>query len=179
MLAELGAETIDADSLVHGLLGSGSALAPAIGERFGNGMLSDDGSVNRPELGKIVFSDPSGLADLERIVHPFVIEAMHDAISRPGPDVLVLDAIKLYEAGIADDCDEVWVVNCDRETQIERIMARNGVERAEAERRIDAQPPQSEKVARADLVIENDGSIENTRRQVLSAWNRLTGEDRR
>lgn len=176
MLAELGAETIDADALVHQMMGPGSTLAPHIGERFGDATISADGSVNRPELGKIVFSDPEGLTDLERIVHPFVVKAMRDAIDRPGPDVLVLDAIKLYEAGIAAECDEVWVVNCDRETQIERVMARNDVDRPEAQRRIDAQPPQSGKVARADLVIENDGTLEATRTQVVAAWSRLTGK---
>lgn len=174
MLNELGAETIDADALVHQLMGPGSSLAPEISKRFGPETIAPDGSVNRPALGQIVFSSPDGLADLENIVHPFVIAAMREAIHRPGPDVLVLDAIKLYEAGIADDCDEVWVVNCNKETQIKRIQNRNSVDRAEAERRIDAQPPQEVKVARADLVIENDGSLDETRRQVLSAWSRLT-----
>lgn len=177
ILSELGAETIDGDALVHGLMGPGSNLAPGIRERFGTGTVASDGSINRPALGKIVFSDPHGLADLERIVHPYVVAEMRGAMHRPDPEVLVLDAIKLYEAGIADDCDEVWVVNCTRETQIARIIARNGVDRAEAERRIDAQAPQSEKVARADLVIENDGSLEETRAQVLAAWKRLTGND--
>ena len=175
MLEELGAETMDGDAQVHRLMGPGSSLAPAIRERFGDQVIAEDGSIIRPELGKIVFSDPSALEDLEQIVHPPVVAEKRAAIYRPGPDVLVLDAIKLFEAGIADDCDEVWVVNCNRETQIERIMARNGVDRAEAERRIDAQPPQSEKVARADLVIENDGELDATRRQVHEAWQRLNG----
>lgn len=174
MLEELGAETIDGDVLVHQLMGPNSILAPAIRERFGAHTVAEDGSIIRPELGKIVFSDPEALADLEAIVHPLVVAEKRAAIHRPGPDVLVLDAIKLFESGMADDCDEVWVVNCSRETQIERLMARNGIDRAEAERRIDAQPPQEEKVARADLVIENDGSLEETRAQVLAAWERLT-----
>lgn len=175
ILAELGAETIDGDALVHELMGPGSSLAPQIGERFGEATVADDGSIVRPELGKIVFSDPQALGDLEAIVHPFVVAEKRAAMHRPGPDVLVLDAIKLFEAGIAAECDEVWVVNCSRETQIGRIINRNGVDRAEAERRIDAQPPQSEKVARADFVIENDGDLSDTRRQVLAAWERLTG----
>ncbi len=177
-LAELGAETIDGDGLVHKLMGPGSSLAPAICKRFCCATVADDGSINRAELGKIVFSDPDALADLERIVHPFVVGEMRAAMNRPGPDVLVLDAIKLFEAGIADDCDEVWVVTCSRETQIERIIARNGVDRAEAERRIDAQPPQAEKVARADLVIDNGGSFDDLHEQVHAAWNRLTSNDR-
>lgn len=174
MLRDLGAETIDGDELVHQMMGPGSTLAGPIRERFGDAVIADDGSVIRPELGKIVFSDPDALADLEAIVHPLVVAEKRAAIYRPGPDVLVLDAIKLFEAGMADDCDEVWVVDCDRETQIKRLTARNGIDRAEAERRIDAQPPQSEKVARADVVIDNNGSLSDTRKQVLTAWELLT-----
>ncbi|HEX2281508.1 MAG TPA: dephospho-CoA kinase [Thermomicrobiales bacterium] len=177
MLGELGAETMDGDAMVHAMMGPGSALAPAIRARFGEATVRDDDSINRPELGKVVFSDPEALEDLEHLIHPLVVAEKRAAMYRPGPDVLVLDAIKLFEAGIAADCDEVWVVNCSRETQIERIMARNGVDRTEAERRIDAQPPQSEKVAKADVVIENDGALSDTRKQVLDAWNRLTGQD--
>lgn len=175
ILRRLGAETIDGDTLVHGLMGPESVLGPAIRQRFGETTIAADGSINRPSLGKIVFSDPAGLTALEHMVHPFVMDEMSAAIHRSGPDVLVLDAIKLFEAGIADFCDEVWVVNCSRETQIERITARNNVDRSEAVRRIDAQQPQSEKVARADLVIENDGALADTRQQVLDAWSRLTG----
>jgi dephospho-CoA kinase len=102
---------------------------------------------------------------------------MRLATEEPGPPVLVLDAIKLIEAGIADFCDEVWVTDADRETQVARIMSRNDVGRSEAERRIDAQPPQSEKLARADVVIDNAGSLEATRSQVLAAWERLTSRD--
>jgi dephospho-CoA kinase len=175
ILEELGAETIDGDALVHKLMGPGSPLAPQIRERFGDATVAEDGSINRPELGKIVFSDPKALEDLEAIVHPPVVAEKRAAMYRPGPDVLVLDAIKLFEAGLAAECDEVWVVDCDRETQVARITERNKVDRKEAERRIDAQPPQSEKVAKADLVIDNSGELSDTRRQVLEAWSRLTG----
>lgn len=177
MLNELGAETMDGDAMVHQMMGPGSELGPAIRERFGEGTVREDGSIDRAALGAIVFSDPQALADLEEMIHPRVVAEKRAAMYRPGPDVLVLDAIKLFEAGIADDCDEVWVINCSRETQIERLLKRNGIDRAEAERRIDAQPPQAEKVARADVVIENDGDLEDTRAQVLAAWKRLTGQD--
>ena len=89
----------------------------------------------------------------------------------------ILDAIKLWESGMADDCDEVWVVSAGREQQIARIIARNKVDRAEAERRIDAQPPQSEKIAKADVVIDNSGTLEETRTQVEQAWSQLTKHD--
>jgi dephospho-CoA kinase len=173
MLEELGAEAIDGDALVHRLMGPGSPLAEQIREEFGEQTVNPDGSINRPELGKVVFSDPTKLATLEAITWPPVLAAKREAIESPGPDVLILDAIKLWESGMANDCDEVWVVSADREQQIARIIARNKVDRAEAERRIDAQPPQSEKIAKADVVIDNSGTLDETREQVLAAWDRL------
>lgn len=174
MLTELGAEAIDGDQVAHQNMGPGSPLGPALVEAFGKDVLNPDGSVNRRALGAIVFSDPAKLAQLEAIAWPPVIATMRAAMAREEPPVLVLDAIKLIEAGIAAECDELWVVTCPREQQIARIMARNGVDRAEAERRIDAQPPQEEKIARADVVIHNDGTLEELREQVLAAWTRLT-----
>jgi dephospho-CoA kinase len=175
MLDELGAETIDGDRVAHQLMGPNSPLGPEISAAFGEHVIRADGSVDRAALGQIVFSDPAALARLEEIVHPPVVAHKRQRIAEPGPDVLVLDAIKLFEAGIAADCDEVWVVTCTREQQIARIIARNHVDRAEAERRINAQPPQEEKVAKADVVIDNSGALEHTREQVLSNWRRLTG----
>ncbi len=175
MLQELGAETMDGDAMVHQLMGPDSPLGDAIRERFGDSVIAEDGSIIRPELGKIVFSDPEALTDLEAIVHPPVVDAKRARIYEPGPDVLVLDAIKLFEAGLAADCDENWVVDCTRENQIERLMARNKIDLDEAIRRIDVQAPQAEKVAKADLVIDNNGTLEETREQVLRAWKRLTG----
>jgi dephospho-CoA kinase len=177
ILEDLGAEAIDGDAIVHSLMGPGSPLAPAIRAEFGVDAINADGSVNRPELGKVVFSDPAKLRALEAITWPPVLERKRAAIHEPGPDVLILDAIKLFESGMAEDCDEIWVVTAPREQQIERVMARNSVDRTEAERRIDAQPPQEEKVARADTVIANDGSLDDLERQVRVAWQRLTAND--
>jgi dephospho-CoA kinase len=177
MLQELGAETIDGDQIVHQLMGPNSPLADELRAAFGDAIVREDGSINRPELGKIVFSDPAKLAMLEQIVWPPVVAHKLARINEPGPDVLVLDAIKLFEAGMAKHCDEVWVVDSTREQQIERIMRRNNVDRAEAERRIDAQPPQQAKLAKADVVIDNSGSVEATREQVLREWRRLTAHD--
>ena len=174
MLRELGAETIDGDAVVHELMGPGSPLAPRIRAAFGDAVIRGDGSIDRPALGRIVFSDPAALRRLEEITHPPVLARKRARIHEPGPDVLVLDAIKLFEAGMAADCDEVWVVICAREQQIARLMARNGIVHAEAERRIDAQPPQAEKIARADVVIDNSDTLERTRAQVLAQWQRLT-----
>lgn len=175
MLEELGAEALDGDAIAHQLMGPGSPLADDIRAAFGAQAVNPDGSINRPELGKVVFSDPAKLQRLEDIVWPPVLARKREAIHQPGPDVLILDAIKLFESGMADDCDEVWVVTSPREVQIERIIARNKVDRAEAERRIDAQPPQEEKVAKADLVIENSGTLDDLEHQVREAWEKLKG----
>jgi dephospho-CoA kinase len=177
MLTELGAEAIDGDQAAHTNMGPNSPLGPALVAEFGEGVLNPDGSVNRPALGAIVFSDPARLACLEEIAWPPVLATMRAAMAREEPPVLVLDAIKLIEAGIAAECDELWVVACPREQQIARIIARNNVDRAEAERRIDAQPPQWEKIAVADVVIHNDGTLNELASQVVVAWERLTEAD--
>jgi dephospho-CoA kinase len=179
MLTGLGAEAIDGDSLAHANMGPNSPLSNALVAEFGPQVVNPDGSINRPALGAIVFSDPTKLARLEAIAWPPVLATMRAAMAREVPPVLVLDAIKLIEAGIAAECDELWVVTCSREQQIARIIARNQVDRSEAVRRIDAQPPQSEKVALADVVIDNSGTLDGTHVQVVDAWKRITCDETR
>jgi dephospho-CoA kinase len=169
ILADLGADTIDADELVHEMMGPDSELAEPLATEFGPDVVNDDSSINRPALGNLVFADETKLVRLEQLIHPHVVSAMVDAIEQPGADVLVLDAIKLFEAGIADHCDEVWVVDADLDTRLDRLMQRNNIERDEALARMTAQPPQEEKLARADRVIDNSGTLEATRTQVAAA----------
>ena len=169
-LARLGAHTIDADKLIHDILRKGGhAYEPVVAE-FGEGILGRDGEIDRRALGKIVFSDPTKLRRLEEIEHPIVRRIIEDEIRSATESVVVLDAIKLIELGWADKCDAVWVVTSRRAQQIERLMRTRGYSREEAEMRVDAQSPQEEKVARADVVIDNAGSLDETRRQVRDAW---------
>lgn len=178
LLADRGAEVVDADRTVHGLLGTPGPLVEAIGRRFGAAVVAPDGAVDRRALGAIVFRDPGALADLEGILYPVVladIRALAEASTAP---VFVVDAIKLIEAGLADECDQVWVVTCPRELQIERLVTTRGLTREEAIVRIDAQGPQADKVARADVVIDNGGTPAELLRQVDAAWARLTGDGR-
>ncbi len=169
-LAELGAETIDADSVVHELQRPGEPVWAAIAEAFGPGVLTPDGTIDRRALGAIVFADPAALARLEALTHPPVHEWVLARVAASTAPVVVIDAIKLLESGLADGCDEVWVVTCPPEQQLAWLMARNGFAEEEARRRIAAQPPQAEKVARADLVIANDGTLEELRARVAAAW---------
>jgi dephospho-CoA kinase len=175
-LAELGAETIDADRVVHALMEPGQPVWEAVRREFGPGVITADGQIDRRALGAIVFADPAQLRHLEELTHPAVrvrIVALAEDAAGRGVRVLVVDAIKLYEGGLADYCDETWVVTCGPEQQLTRLMARNGFSETEALQRIAAQPPQAEKVARADVVIDNSGTRDATRAQVDAAWQRV------
>lgn len=170
MLADLGAYVIDADRLAHEVMRAGTGVTRAIANRFGPGVVRPDGGIDRAALGAIVFSDAAALADLERIVHPPVIALTLQRLAESTAAVRVIEAIKLLEAQMHRHCDAVWVVTALRAQQVERLMRTRGHSRAEAETRIDAQPPAAEKVARADVVIDNSGSLEETQAQVLRAW---------
>lgn len=172
-LAELGVETIDADLVYHSLIAPGSPLVRAIIERFGEGVAAPDGGIDRRALGAIVFSDPAALADLDRLTHPAVIARIQELIGASKAPVVAVDAVKLVESGLDRSCDEVWLVVCMPEQQIERLMQRNGFSREEAERRVRAQPDLEAKRSRSDVVIDNSGDLERTREQVLAAWDRI------
>ena len=170
MLRELGAEVIDADRVAHELRVPGMPEWERVLARFGPDVLQPDGGVDGRKLGAVVFSDPAALRDLEVILHPGVrrrIRARFAATERP---VVVVEAIKLLEAGLYREVDAVWVVTADRDTQVRRLVATRGLSRAEAELRVDAQPPQADKVARGDVVIENSGDLDAVRAQVQAAW---------
>jgi dephospho-CoA kinase len=172
-LAELGAETIDADQVSREVMSQGSPVLEEVARAFGPEILNADGSLNRRALARIVFSDPEQLARLEEIVHPPVVELIRQRVAESRSPVVVIDAIKLFEAGLARDCDEVWVVTCTPGQQLARLMARDRISEEEALLRIRAQPPQEEKVRRADRVIDNSGTIEDTLAQVRAAWHAL------
>lgn len=168
----LGAEAIDADRIAREVT-SEPEVIQEIARAFGPQVLTADGSLDRRALARIVFSDPEQLALLERIVHPPVVARIRERLASSRRPVVVIDAIKLFEAGLADDCDEVWVVTCRPEQQLQRLMARDGLSEEEAWLRIRAQPPQEEKVRRADRIIDNSGSVEETVDQVRVAWENL------
>jgi dephospho-CoA kinase len=177
MLAELGAEVIDADKVAHDMMRAGTPVHAAVVEAFGPEVLSPDGEIDRQLLGTRVFTDPAALARLEAITHPATIEAISRRISATFAKVVAVEAIKLFETGMADAYDSVWVTTCRPEQQIQRVVAERDLSRAEAEQRVWAQPPQEDKVARADVVIDNSGSLSQTRKQVDAAWKRLIGEN--
>ena len=173
MLAELGAEYIDADQIVHELYRPGTPESERILDRFGPSILGASGEIDRRKLAEIVFRDPSALRDLEALLHPSVRARIRQRVASTEKSVAVIDAIKLFESGLVNEVDVVWVVTCTPEQQEARLMKTRGYSREEARLRIEAQPPQAEKVKRANVVIDNSGSLEATRRQVKTAWQKL------
>jgi dephospho-CoA kinase len=172
MLNAKGATTIDADTLVHKIQQPGGiAYQPVIAE-FGADILTEGAGspIDRRKLGNIVFADKAALRRLELIVHPLVRLELLATIANAPSEVVVLDAIKLLENRLDTGCDAVWVVTCSPEVQVKRLMARNNFSEEEALLRINAQPPQAEKIARATFLIENSGSLEETAKQVAKGW---------
>jgi dephospho-CoA kinase len=176
MLGELGAHVIDTDGLVRDLQRKGTRVYAAIVAEFGAGILRPDGEIDRARLGEWVFSDPDALRRLESIVHPAVGRAIEEQISRIETRtshenaVVVIEAIKLIEAGLSRRCDALWVVTSGQQAQLERLMRSRRLSEADARLRIEAQPPQSEKAALADVLIENNGTLDDLREQVERHW---------
>ncbi len=164
MLQELGASTVDADALVHLLQKPGSPVYREIVETFGSFILNDNATINRKRLSDIAFNIPEAMVVLERITHPAVRRQLERAIERAPKYVVVIEAIKLLEGGLAEKCDAVWVVTAPEDAQMLRLVTKRKMSTQSALKRIQAQPPQQEKVARADVVIDNSGNL-------LKTWN--------
>lgn len=174
ILRRLGAHVIDADAVARQVVQRGQPAFDAVVQAFGPGILGPDGELDRAELARRVFSDPAALRRLEEIVHPATIARVREEIANATAPVVVVEAIKLLEAGMARDlCDAVWVVDAPEEVCIARLAAGRGISPEEARRRLATQTPQAEKRAAADVVIDNSGDLEETRRQVLEAWQAL------
>lgn len=168
MLREAGCPVQDADAVSRALTAAGGEALPAVRAAFGDGVFSG-AALDRRALGALVFSDENARAHLNAILHPLVIRRVMDAVSAcDAPDALSFaDVPLLYECGMEAMFDAVWVVAAPRKTQIARLRERDGLSAGEAARRIDAQMPLAEKIARADAVIRTDGSLEQTRARVL------------
>jgi dephospho-CoA kinase len=173
MLKRLGAKAIDADALVHQLMAKGTSIWQAILDEFGEGILGPEGEIDRGKLGAIVFADAEALKRLEAIVHPAVTAHVDELIHQATEPIVVVEAIKLIEAGWHHTCDALWVVTCPREQQLERLMRVRKLSRKEALLRIEAQPPQEDKIALADVVIDNSGTLKETEKRVKREWERM------
>lgn len=171
-LAEIGAVVIDADEIAREVTAPGQPALDAVVARFGAGYRRRDGSLDRAALGRLVFADPVALRDLEAIVHPAVrprIEAAIAAAEAAAAPIVAIEAIKLVEGGLADACDEVWLVVCDPGSQRARLAGR-GSRPEDADRRIAAQGDVAGRLLpAATRVIDTSGEADAVRDRVLEA----------
>lgn len=176
-LAEHGAVVVDADRVARDVVAPGEPALARIAETFGAGVIAPDGTLDRPALGAIVFADPDGRAKLNAITHPAVLErsrALFAAAAEADPDaVVVYDIPLLVEAGRHDEFDLVVVVQAAEETRVERMIELRGMTREEALGRIRSQASDAERLAIADVVIDADGSLEETVAQADALWENL------
>ena len=172
MLEHLGAYTIDADALSHRVISKGAPGYQPVLDTFGKWLLDKDEQINRGKLSQIVFADKEALRQLEAIIHPYVRQAVDILVKRAKQKVIVIEAIKLLESPLRDQCDSVWVADAPQHVQVERLVRKRDLSQEEALQRVKAQAPQNEKLALADVIITNNGSYEDLWKQVNEAWSR-------
>ena len=182
LLAEKGAIPINADEIGHQLLKADSPVIGELTDAFGQDILDESGDVSRKKLGAIVFNDKAAREQLNSILHPLIIERSRgharQLVTEDPTCIVLLDAPLLIEAGAYDTVDLIVVVTASSETQLRRTLERSVAQgrpltETEVQARIDAQMPVTEKVKYADVVIENEGTLEELHRQVDALWEKL------
>lgn len=167
-LRELGLAVIDADALVHDLQRKGGPLYQVLVDWLGQDILQEDGQLDRKALGALLFGSKEMLEKSAELQNPIIRRELKVALEEKlaEQDLVFLDIPLLYEQGYEDWCDQVWVVYVDQTTQIKRLMGRNSLTTEEAQLRISRQLSLEDKRIRADLVLDNRGSLENLKEQV-------------
>ena len=175
LLAGHGAVVVDSDLLAREAVAPGTPGLDAVVAAFGPGVLAADGSLDRPALGRVVFADPARRAVLEGIVHPYVRRRSAEVTAAAPPGAVVVhDVPLLVEAGLQARYDLVVVVDVDEETQVRRLTTVRGMSEDDARARIAAQADRAARLAVADLVVTNDGSLDDLRRRVDELWAALS-----
>jgi dephospho-CoA kinase len=179
MLRDLGAgPVIDADAVVHELYQTSRPLQEAIAAAFGPQVRRPDGTIDRRALGARVFDDPQALRQLEGLVHPATREAVRARLQEAPPDAIaVVDAVKLLQGALASLCTERWWIAADPSVQRHRLIELRGLSPAEADRRLAVQPRLEDWRHLIDRVIDNSGTLADTRRQVEAAWQQVVTGD--
>ncbi len=177
--ARLGAVLVDADQLAREVVAPGSPVLQQLVAHFGLDILQTDGSLNRERLGAIIFADPAARQQLNRITHPAIgllaVERLRQLKNQAGLPLVVYEAPLLFEAGAEGRVDKVLVVKIDPQVQLQRLMLRDNIDESSARQKIQAQMPQEAKLARADYVIDNSGTVAEALRQVEALWGKLVG----
>lgn len=173
---QLGAAVISADELAREVVRPGEKTLARLVERFGKDILQADGTLDRKELGRLIFADPEARQDLNRITHPAIAclaAARIASLQRQGALLIIYEAPLLFEAGADSRVDRIVVVTAPAEVQRQRLMARDGLDEQAAQTRIEAQMPLADKVKRADFVVENAGSVDALAAKVRALYGRL------
>jgi len=172
-LAELGATIVDADVLAREVVEPGTAGLAAIVEHFGPEVLLADGTLNRPALGAIIFADPQQREKLNSITHPAVWRRARELFAEAATDAVVVYDVPLLVEGAKGrqlDFDLIVVVDASAETRLHRLVELRGMTREEAGHRLNSQASDAERLAVADVVIDNNGTVEATTSQVDALW---------
>lgn len=176
-LQALGAEIINADEIAHSVVAPYKPAWNEIINLFGKEILNKDNTINRKELGEIVFNDREKLMQLNQITHPHIIQEISNSIKEVSlanlQAVVLVEVPLLFETYMDKLFDEIWVTWVDRETQIKRLIERDGISEEDATKRIESQMPLDEKAKRADLVIDNRHDIEETIAKVTRYFNNI------
>jgi dephospho-CoA kinase len=182
IFAELGCHTLDADQTARQVVEKGSEGLAAVVQAFGRAALQEDGTLNRKQVGDLIFADPKKRELLNSILHPFIIAAQDEQMRAWERDhtngIAVVDAALMIESGGYKRFDKLIVVHCRPEVQRQRLMARNSISAEEADRRIAAQMPQTEKMKFADYLIDSSEGFESTRKQAVEVYNKLVEASR-
>jgi dephospho-CoA kinase len=171
--AELGAQIVDADVLAREVVELGTPALAAIAKHFGSGVIKADGSLDRPALGAIIFADPAEREKLNAITHPAVWKRAKELFAAAPDDAVVVYDVPLLVEGAKGrqvEFDLVVVVNASTDTRLHRLMDLRGMTREEAMHRLNSQASDAERLAVADVVIDNEGSMDDTLRQVDALW---------
>ena len=174
-LRQQGYQVIDADQVVHELQEPGGRLYQALLSAFGSAILREDGRLDRPKLGAMIFGNPQLLEQSSQIQNQIIREELagrRDMLAET-EDIFFMDLPLLFELQYEDWFDQIWLVDVTEETQLSRLMSRNALSQEEAEKRIAAQLSLREKRKRADVLIDNNGSLEATRQQIRDALQKL------
>jgi dephospho-CoA kinase len=160
---------LDADIYAREAVASDSPILTAIFARYGDQVMSSDGSLDRAALGEIVFNNSSEKQWLESQIHPYVRDRFDLELQRITSNIIVLSIPLLFEAKLTNTVTEIWVVSCDRSLQMSRLQKRNGLTAKQAQARIDSQIPLAEKIAAADVVLDNNCDLTHLYAQVNAA----------
>ena len=172
-MVELGAELIDADVVGHEAYKPNTEAWQRVVEAFGEGILTPNGEIDRRSLGAIVFSDPEQLSRLNGIMHPLMARMVQEKIegfSEQGAQVVIVEAALLFEAGWNSLVEEVWVTDAPEVSVVGRLVQRNGMSEEEAHKRVSAQMSRTERLSRADIVIDNSADVEGMQRAIDELW---------